>query len=150
LDNRRDDLMFIKQLSIFIENRSGRLTEVTKILAQSDINIVCVSLADTAEFGVFRLIVSNPKTAKEILTEKGFSATLTDVIGVKLPHHFGTLNKMSEAIRDAGLSISYMYALNSGTENAAIIIKTSDNEKAKQAITAAGLELVSSVEAYNL
>ncbi len=142
--------MFIKQLSIFIENRPGRLSEVTKTLAESDINIVCVSLADTAEYGVFRLIVSNPKTAQEILTEKGFASTLTDVIGVKLPNHFGMLNKMTNALYKAGIGLSYMYALNSGNENAAVIINTSDNALAEKAIAESGLEIMNSVEAYNL
>lgn len=142
--------MFIKQLSIFIENRAGRLCDVTKVLAESDINIVCVSLADTAEYGVLRMIVSNPKSAQEILTQKGFSSVLTDVIGVKLPHHFGMLNKMTQALADANISLSYMYAINSGSENAAIIIKTSDNEAAEKAVKAAGLEILDSVTAYNL
>ncbi len=142
--------MFIKQLSIFIENRTGRLNEVTKVLAESDINIVCVSLADTAEYGVFRLIVSNPKSAQEILTEKGFSSTLTDVIGVKLPHHFGMLNKMTEALTGAQIALSYVYALNSGKDNAQIIIKTSDNERAEEVLKKAGFEIINSVEAYNL
>ncbi|MCD8089140.1 MAG: ACT domain-containing protein [Clostridiales bacterium] len=142
--------MFIKQLSIFIENRPGRINEATKALAESNINIVCVSLSDTADYGIFRLIVSNPKAAQEVLTEKGFSSTLTDVVGVKLPHHFGMLNKMTEAITKAGVDLSYIYAFNSGKENAAVIIKTSDNEKAESAVKAAGLEVLNPSAAYNL
>ncbi|MCD7854290.1 MAG: ACT domain-containing protein [Clostridiales bacterium] len=142
--------MFIKQLSIFIENRPGRINEVTKALAENDINIVCVSLSDTVDYGVFRLIVSNPKTAQEILTSKGFSSTLTDVVGVKLPPHFGMLNKLTDALSDSGISLSYIYALNSGKDDAAVIIKTSDNKKAVDAIKAAGLEILNPSAAYNL
>ncbi|MCD7778996.1 MAG: ACT domain-containing protein [Clostridiales bacterium] len=143
-------MKFIKQLSVFIENRTGRLNEITRVLAESDINIVCVSLADTSEYGVFRLIVSNPKKAQEILNEKGFSSTLTDVIGVNLPHHFGMLNKMTEALTGAEISLSYVYALNSGKDNAQIIIKTSDNSKAEKVLKETGFELMDSVTAYNL
>ncbi len=143
-------MMFIKQLSIFIENRPGRINDVTRTLAENNINVICVSLSDTADYGVFRLIVSNPKAAQEILTQNGFSSTLTDVVGVKLPHHFGMLNKMTEAISGAGVNLSYIYAFNSGKDNAAVIIKTSDNEKAQKAITAAGLEILNPAAAYNL
>ncbi len=142
--------MFIKQVSIFVENRKGRLEEITRVLADNDINIVCVSIGDTAEFGVLRMIVSNPAGALEALNKNGFAAVLTDVIGVKLEHHYGMLNKMAAALNSQNISLSYMYAINSGTENAAIIIKTSDNEKAENTIKAAGIELMDCVEAYNL
>ncbi|MCC8102791.1 MAG: amino acid-binding protein [Clostridiales bacterium] len=143
-------MTFIKQLSVFIENKTGRLNEITKILADNSINIVCVSLADTAEYGIFRLIVSNPKTAQDILAQNGFASTLTDVIGVGLPHHFGMLNRMTEVLTAAEVSISYIYALNSGENNASIIIKTSDNTKAAEVLEASGFALIDSVEAYNL
>lgn len=142
--------MFIKQLSIFVENRPGRINDVTKALAENNINVICVSLSDTADYGVFRLIVSNPKAAQDVLKEKGFSSTLTDVVGVKLPHHFGMLNKMTEALSEAGVNLLYIYAFTSGKDNAAVIIKTSDNKKAKEAVKAAGLEILNPSEAYNL
>ncbi|MCD7904118.1 MAG: ACT domain-containing protein [Clostridiales bacterium] len=142
--------MFIKQLSIFVENRPGRINDVTKALAENNINVICVSLSDTADYGVFRLIVSNPKAAQDVLKEKGFSSTLTDVVGVKLPHHFGMLNKMTEALSEAGVNLLYIYAFTSGKDNAAVIIKTSDNKKAKEAVKAAGLEILNPSAAYNL
>ena len=78
--------MFIKQLSVFIENREGRLGEVLTALKDSNINIVSLSLADTSDYGMLRMVTCNPEEAKKVLKEKGFSAKLTDVIAVKLEH----------------------------------------------------------------
>ncbi|HKM03338.1 MAG TPA: amino acid-binding protein [Lachnospiraceae bacterium] len=142
--------MFIKQLSIFIENREGRLEKVTEILATNNINIVCISLADTSEYGLLRMIVSDPMTAREVLKENGFSAMLTDVIAVKLPHHFGMLNKLTKVLCDKNLNIEYMYALTSGKENASIVIKTSDNAMACDAIEEIPLEILDPNVAYHM
>ena len=142
--------MFIKQLSVFIENREGRLEEVTKVLADGNINIICISLADTSEYGLLRLVVSDPAKAKEILNANGFPAKMTDVIAVRLPHHFGMLNTLTKLIHDSGMNIEYMYALTSGGENASIIIKTSDNEKALQLIQRSNFKLMDAKDAYSL
>lgn len=142
--------MFIKQLSIFIENREGRLEKVTETLAANNVNIVCISLADTSEYGLLRMIVSDPITAKDVLKENGFSAMLTDVIAVKLPHHFGMLNKLTKALCDKNLNIEYMYALTSGKDNASIVIKTSDNSIAFDAIQEIDLEILDPGIAYNM
>ncbi len=138
----------MKQLTVFIENRLGRLEEVTDILSKNNVNIICISLADTSDYGMLRMIVSQPKVAVEALQNNGFSAMLTDVIGLKLPHHFGTLKNVSGLLSTNGLDIRYMYALTSG-ENATIIIKTSDNEKARE-ILSGKYEFLHAVEAYNM
>lgn len=137
-----------KQLTVFIENRLGRLEEVTEILSRNNINIICISLADTSEYGMLRMIVSQPAAACEALTEHGFSAMLSDVIAVKLPHHFGTLKKLSGLISSQNIDIRYMYALTSGND-ASIVIKTSDNEKAEKLLQSE-YELLSAVEVYNM
>lgn len=138
----------MKQLTVFIENRLGRLEEVTDILSKNNINIICISLADTSDYGMLRMIVSQPAVAVEALQENGFSAMLTDVIGVKLPHHFGTLKNVSGMLSENGLDIRYMYALTSG-DDAAIVIKTSDNEKAKEVLSGK-YELLNAVDVYNM
>lgn len=138
----------MKQLTVFIENRLGRLEEVTDILSKNNINIICISLADTSDYGMLRMIVSQPAVACEALQENGFSAMLTDVIGVKLPHHFGTLKNVSGILSEEKLDIRYMYALTSG-EDAAIVIKTSDNDKAK-AVLCEKYELLNAVDVYNM
>ena len=85
----------MKQLTVFIENRLGRLEEVTETLSAANINIICISLSDTGEYGMLRMIVSQPAAAVDALAASGFSAVLGDVIAVKLPHHFGALKGLS-------------------------------------------------------
>ena len=138
----------MKQLTVFIENRLGRLEEVTDILSKNNINIICISLADTSDYGMLRMIVSQPDVAVEALQNNGFSAMLTDVIGLKLPHHFGTLKNVSGILSANGLDIRYMYALTSG-ENAAIVLKTSDNEKTRE-VLGEKYEFLRAEEAYNM
>ena len=134
--------MFIKQLSVFIENRQGRLEEVTEALVQEKVNILSLSMADTTEYGMLRMIVSNPETAKDALRDKGFSAMLTDVIAVKLQDTVGELHKMTHILCSKGLNIEYMYALASANR-VAMIVKASDGEAAAKEIKAGGLELYS-------
>lgn len=139
----------MKQITVFIENRKGRLENIAETLSKNNINIICMSLSDTAEFGMLRMIVSQPAAAQEILSANGFSAMLTDVIAVKLPHHFGTLYKMTGIISSEGIDIRYMYALNSGAE-AAVILNTSDNEKSVELLTADGFEEIPASVVYNM
>jgi len=138
----------MKQLTVFVENRMGRLEEVTDILSKENINIICISLADTTEYGMLRMIVSQPAAACEALSTSGFSAMLTDVIAVRLPHHFGTLKKLSGIISENGIDIRYMYALTSG-DDAAIVLKTSDVEKTKELISG-DYEILNAVDVYNM
>jgi len=138
----------MKQLTVFIENRQGRLEEITEALSKANINIICISLSDTGEYGMLRMIVSQPAAAIDALASAGFSAALGDVIAVRLPHHFGALNKLTGQLSESGIDIKYMYALTSG-ENAAIVMKTSDNEKA-QTVLSSEHELLSAVEVYNM
>ncbi len=138
----------MKQLTVFIENRMGRLEEVTDILSKNNINIICISLADTTEYGMLRMIVSQPAAACEALAASGFSAMLTDVIAVRLPHHFGALKKLSGTLSENSIDIRYMYALTSG-DDAAIVIKTSDFEKT-EALISKEYEILSAVDVYNM
>lgn len=142
--------MFIKQLSIFIENREGRLEKVTETLAENDINIICISLADTSEYGLLRMIVSDPDKAKDILKKNGFSAVITEVIAVKIPHNFGTLHTLTKELCKKDLNIEYMYAFTSGKDNASIIIKSNNNESALEVINNMNYETLSPEYAYNL
>ena len=103
--------MFVKQLSVFIENREGRLEQVTEVLKEENINILSLSMADTTEYGMLRMVVSDPERARTALRSKGFSAMLTDVLAVKLEDHVGELHKMTHILCSKGLNIEYMYAL---------------------------------------
>jgi hypothetical protein len=130
----------MKQLSVFLENREGRLADVLRILADNNINILSLSLADTSEYGMLRLLVSEPEAGKAALREHGLSATLTEILAVKMPHQVGALQKVLNQLSEAGINIEYMYALCTGTEEAALAVKTSDPEVAAGAMARAGVE----------
>ena len=137
--------MFVKQLSVFIENREGRLEQVTDVLKTQNINILSLSMADTTEYGMLRMVVSNPEVANKALREEGFSAMLTDVLAVKLEDKVGELHKMTHILCSQGLNIEYMYALASANRRA-MIVKASDGETAAKAVVDGGLELYSNEE----
>lgn len=137
--------MFVKQLSVFIENREGRLEQVTEVLTDENVNILSLSMADTTEYGVLRMIVSDPEKARSALCAQGFSAMLTDVLAVRLEDRVGELHKMTHILCTLGLNIEYMYALASSGKRA-MIVKASDGEAAAKAILDGGLPLFSNEE----
>jgi len=132
--------MFVKQLSVFIENREGRLEQVTGCLSEKGINILALSMADTQEFGILRMIVSAPEKALEALKEKGFSAKLTDVLAVRMEDKPGQLHQITHILCTKQVNIEYMYSM-ATTERLAIIVKASDGEKAEEALTEGGLKV---------
>ena len=97
--------MFVKQLSVFMENREGRLEQATEVLKNKGVNIMSLSMADTTEYGMLRMVVSDPETAKAALREKGFSAMLTDVLAVRLEDRVGELHKLTHILCSRGLNI---------------------------------------------
>lgn len=137
--------MYIKQLSVFIENREGRLEEVLDVLKKRDVNIVSLSLADTSDYGLLRLLVTKPEEGKAALLENGFSAMLTDVLAVRLEDQVGELHSLTLILCAKGLNIEYMYSLVSG-ERKAIIVKASDTEAAAAAVLEGGLKLYGNEE----
>ena len=134
--------MYMKQLSVFLENRTGRLEEVLNVLKQEDVNIVSMSLADTSDYGLLRLLVNKPEKGRDALQAQGFSAMLTDVLAVKLAHKVGQLQTLLELICKSQINIEYMYALSTGSDDASIVIKTSDLEKAADLLKKTEVELV--------
>ena len=138
--------MTVKQLSVFLENREGRLEDVLKVLKNSNVNIVSMSLADTSDYGLLRLLVDKPQVGKESLQAEGFSAMLTDVMGVRLSHKVGKLQELLQVICDSHINIEYMYALSTGTDDASVVIKTSDLEKATELLAKTEVDLVSANE----
>ena len=138
--------MFVNQLSVFIENREGRLEQVLETLKEKNINIISLSLADTSDYGLLRMIVSNPEEGKNALREAGFSAMLTKVLAVKLSHKVGQLQELLQVICDSHINIEYMYALSTGTDDASVVIKTSDLEKAAKLLESTEVELVAAKE----
>lgn len=142
--------MFLKQLTVFLENREGRLDSVTDLLAKNDINIACLALADTSEYGVLRLVVSDPDKAKAILKEEGYSSRLTEVLGVRLAQVPGSVNKLTKVLAAENINIEYMYTLSSSKEFGSMILKVSDIGKAYETVKNAGMELVDPEAAYSL
>ena len=134
--------MFLNQLSVFIENREGRLDQVLEILKKNSINIVSLSLADTSDYGLLRMIVSNPEEAKKVLREAGISAMLTPVLGVSRAHKVGSLQAALSALCKEGINVEYMYALATANEDATIVIKTTDLEKSAAVLNKSGIALV--------
>ena len=137
--------MFVKQLSVFMENREGRLEQAAEVLKNQGINILSLSMADTMEYGMLRLVVSDPELAKSALRENGFSAMLTDVLAVKLEDQVGELYKLTHVLRTKGLNIEYMYALATSRQRA-IIVKASDGKAAADAVQEGGLDLYGNEE----
>ena len=135
--------MFAKQLTVFIENRSGRLSEVLSVLGKNDVNILSLSLADTTEFGLLRLIVDKPALGKEKLTENGFSSLLSDVSIIKIPHKAGSLQELLKLIDDNGINIEYMYGLSIESEKAYIVLKASDLARTDALLTENGVATIS-------
>ena len=125
--------MIEKQLSVFIENKQGRLGEVLQVLKDNEVNIQSLSLADTTEYGLLRLIVDKPEVGKEKLFEAGFSSMLTQVLIVDVPHSPGSLQTVLKVIAEKQISVEYMYGLTIKGDMASIVMKTDDLDKASKA-----------------
>ena len=138
--------MYLEQLSVFMENKVSRLNEVLLQLKTSKVNVLSLSLADTSEFGVLRLIVDNPEEGRRVLKENGFSARLTKVLAVKLPNEVGTLQSVLEVLGKAGMNVEYMYVLANAKEFSGIVIKTGNPEEAAKVLADAGVEFVKAEE----
>ena len=118
----------IQQLSVFLENREGRLDTVLKILAENDVNIVALSLADTSDYGMLRMIVSDLHKGKAALKDAGITAMLTDVVALRVPHATGSLSKAMHQIVEGEINVEYMYAFANGAD-AAAVVKSDDPAK---------------------
>jgi hypothetical protein len=137
--------MNIRQISIFLENKRGRLAEVTDVLRQEGINIRALSLADTADFGVLRIIVNDPAACLKVLKDHDIIAQATDVLAVEIEDRPGGLHRVLEACDRGGLNIEYMYAFVEKKQgNAIVIFKIDDLPRAIEALTRSGISLLSS------
>ncbi|MDR1517897.1 MAG: amino acid-binding protein [Dysgonamonadaceae bacterium] len=120
--------MLIKQLSIFLENKKGRFTEVTNLLGEAGINMTAFTVAENSDFGIVRLVVSEPEKARDLLKEHRYAVSVTDVVCIQMPNVPGALAKIMTAINDAGVFIEYMYAFSQG-ETANVVIRPTDIDK---------------------
>lgn len=138
--------MTAKQLSVFIENRQGRLGEVLHILKEHNVNILSISLADTTEYGLLRLIVNQPEVGRDALMEAGFSSMIADVLIIKVPHVAGGLQNVLELIADKNVNIEYMYGLTAGGDDASIVVKTNELDVASEVLKKAGIQTLANAE----
>ncbi len=142
--------MTVNQVSVFIENRQGRLGEVLQVLKDNDVNILSISLADTTEYGLLRLIVNKPEHAKDVLLKAGFSSMLTEVLIIKVPHVAGSLQKILSAIAKANVSIEYMYGLSVESTDASIVMKTNELTEACNVLKNIHIDTMTSKEIESL
>ncbi len=138
--------MFAKQLTVFIENRSGRLSEILDVLKESNVSILSMSLADTTEFGLLRLIVDNAALGREKLTENGFNSLLSEVSIIQIPHKVGSLQELLKIIDDNGGNIEYMYGLSIESDKAYVVLKASDSAKLDDILTKNGVHTLTCEE----
>jgi hypothetical protein len=140
-----------KQISVFLENKEGRLAHVTKVLGESGINIRALSIADTSDFGILRIIVNDPEQACQILKTAGFTVSETEVIAVSVPDTPGGLAAVLDQVSDDNVNIEYLYAFLGTTNNQALIIfKVEDSEKALRVFSGKGIKFLSDQELYRL
>src|SRR5512142_347771 len=129
--------MYVEQISIFIENKFGRLAEVTRILGDAGVNIRTLSLADTSDFGILRLIVNDTEKARTVLKERGFTVSKTDVVAVEIPDRPGGLADILQVLDADGINVEYMYAfVERNKENAVMIFRFDETLKAISTLTA--------------
>ena len=137
----------VQQLSVFLENREGRLEEVLEVLARNDVNIVALSLADTSDYGMLRMIVSDPHKGRAALKEDGITAMLTDVVALRVPHATGSLSKAMHQIVEGDVNIDYMYAFANGSD-AAAVLKSDDPARVIDILKGSGFDVYTADEAY--
>ncbi len=139
--------MFLKQLSVFLENKHGRLAEVTSLLAENSIDIRSISVADTTDYGILRLVVNYPEKAAELLQKEGFTVSLTNVLGVSIEDATGALSRVITLLCEQDISIDYGYAFLTPTEGSAcVILRVEDSERAVKVLEEAGVRLMSNEE----
>jgi hypothetical protein len=141
--------MIINQLSIFLENKSGRITEVLEVLGKENIRITALSVADTTEFGILRLIVSDPEKAKELLKKNSFTVNITDVITVIAPNEAKHYAKVLRILSDLDISVEYTYAFSTG-DKSIIFLKCSNTGEAIKALKSHEMELLKASELYKI
>jgi len=144
-------LMLVKQISVFLENKSGRLAEVTKILGDNGIDISALSIADTTDFGILRLIVNQPEKAEKVLKENGLTVSCTSVIAIAVVDEPGGLARALEVLEKESIGIEYMYAFVGKTSNEALVIlRVEAPDMAVKVLTENNIRVLSSSVVYGL
>ncbi len=131
--------MLVKQISVFVENAKGRLAEITGVLADSRVNIYALSIADTTQFGILRIIVEDPDAAQNALKEAGFTVSITDVLSLEIDDRPGGLARALKTLSENEIDVEYAYAYISHTiDKARVVVRVEDIAKASEILKAAG------------
>lgn len=143
--------MKVKQISVFLENKSGRLAQVTALLGKNDINIRALSIADTTDFGILRLIVNDPDQAYRVLKEEGFTVAYTDIIAVEVADDPGGLAQVLQLLDRAGVNIEYLYAFVQKASNAALVVfRVEQLDEAVKVLQENGIHVMTGEDVYKL
>ena len=143
--------MAIKQLTVFIQNKKGTVVSVTEILAKNDINLRALSIAETQDFGILRLIVSDEAKAEKVLRENGYLIKVIDVVGVKIGDAPGKLTAALDVLDKANINVEYLYAFMARTEkHAYVVLRVEDNAEAESVLISAGFKMISEADINKL
>lgn len=143
--------MSVKQISVFLENKGGRLADVTKALGEQGIDISALSIADTTNFGILRMIVNNPDRAESALKEKGYAVRVSEVLAMAVEDTPGSLSGALDILEKSGIAIEYIYAFVGKTDSRALVVlKAGDMDKASRVLTDAGICVLGDEEVYKL
>lgn len=143
--------MAIKQLTVFVENKQGALVSITETLSKNNINLRALSIAETRDFGILRLIANGEENVEKILSEEGYLIKITEVIGVKIIDEPGKLSEALKVLSDNDINVEYLYAfMTRSEEHAYVVIRVEDNEVAEKILEDAGFQLISEEDVCNL
>ena len=143
--------MAIKQLTVFVQNKKGTVVEVTDILSKNNINLRALSIAETQDFGILRLIVNDEKAAEKVLAENGYLIKVIDVVGVKIGDEPGKLTAALDVLDKADINVEYLYAFMARTEkHAYVVLRVEENAVAEAALTGAGFKMISEADINKL
>ncbi len=143
--------MTVKQISVFLENKKGRLVQVTDVLSRNNIDISAISIAETANFGIIRMIVNRPQLAVKVLKNAGFTVNTADVLAVEVPDCPGGLHQVLEILSNHQISIEYLYSfVRRPSQKALILFKLNDTDRAIKALKEKKINILSSQEVYEL
>jgi len=143
--------MKLEQLSIFLENRAGRLRDVTRALAEANVNIRALALADTSDFGILRIIVSDTEKAKKILKKYGFTVGRTNVVAVEVKDEPGGLHEVLDVLSKENINVEYMYAfVQQSRKNAVLIFRFDRTDQAIEVLKKADIKVLSGEELYQI
>lgn len=143
--------MAIKQLTVFVQNKKGTVVEVTDILSKNNVNLRALSIAETQDFGILRLIVNDEATAERVLRENGYIIKVIDVVGVKIGDEPGKLTAALDVLDKANINVEYLYAFMARTEkHAYVVLRVEDNSVAESLLTGAGFKMISEADINKL